>query len=228
MNKRRNGAGWNADQPQGQKTAFTLSETDHLSDWLITQAAWHDLALLSLAVESLLRAEDLLALRVCDLHYSDGSMRDIIGRKQRKNQRGVFPALTPATKFNLQCWLQVSGKAPNHFLFTRTKAKAALPITRQHYARLVKRWAEQLGHPPDDYSTHSLRRTKPVHLFWQAEAKGQGERMLVLLSKLLGHKSVDVTTEYLGITQRRATEVTLAHPMVKAAPHLPKAKGRRR
>ena len=218
MTKRRSGAGWNADRLQGQKAAFTLAEVWQLSDWLAAECRWHDLALLSLANDSLLRCEDLLALRVRDLHYRDGAMRSIIGRKQGKTKRGVHPALTEQTKINLCCWLTFSGKQPQHFLFTRTKAIDAPPISRMQYARLIKSWAAHLGQPPEEYSTHSLRRTKPQHLFWEAEAKGQGERMLVLLSKLLGHKSVDVTTEYLGITQRRATAVTLAHPMVKAAP----------
>lgn len=218
MTQRRNGAGWNADLAVGQKTAFTLMETERLSVWLAEQQQWHDLALLSLGTESLLRAQDLLGLRVRDLLYSDGVMRNIISRKQGKTKRGVFPALTKASQINLQRWLDMSGKQPDHYLFTRTKPNDTPAITRQHYAKQVKAWAVWLGHPPDDYSTHSIRRTKPVHLFWQAEAKGQGERMLVLLSKLLGHKSVDVTIDYLGITQRRATEVTLQHPMVKAAP----------
>ena len=221
MVERNSGAGWNADLAQGQKLAFTLKETEQLSTWLIETEQWHDLAMMSLNVDSMLRAEDLLTLRVRDLHYSDGSMRDTFGRKQGKTRRGVFPGLTSQTKINLLRWLHASGKGWNHLLFTRHKQKPdALPITRQYYSKIIKSWAVELGHPPDEYSTHSLRRTKPEHLFWEAEAKGQGERMLVLLSKLLGHKSVDVTIEYLGITQRRATELTLKHPMVKAAPDI--------
>lgn len=222
MTKRRNGAGWNADLANGQKTAFTLPETKQLSDWFARQERWHDLALLSVALDSFLRAEDLLSLRVRDVNYSDGSLRQSIGWKQRKTKRAVHPELTAETQANLRIWVEASGKQPQHFLFTRSKPRDAKPITRPHFAKLIKQWAVWLGQPPDDYSTHSLRRSKPVHLFWQADADGQSERMLVLLSKLLGHKSVDVTTDYLGITQQRAAQWTWAHPMVNAAKLPPK------
>ncbi len=117
MTKRRNGAGWNADLAIGQKTAFTMSETKQLSDWFARQERWHDLSLLSVALDSFLRAEDLLSLRVRDVTYSDGSLRESIGRKQRKTKRAVHPELTTETQANLRIWTEASGKQPQHYLF---------------------------------------------------------------------------------------------------------------
>ena len=214
----RNGAGWNSGLTIGPKTEFTLAQTDQLSQHLIVNRRWHDLALLSLGLDSFLRAEDLLQLRVRDVCRPQGLIRDYIGRKTRKTGRTVYPVLTPRTKASLARWIEVSGKTSNHALFTRHKPKDASPITRPHYAELVKDWADWLGLPPEDYSTHSIRRTKPVHLFWEADQRGHGERILVLLAKLLGHKSIDVTMDYLGITQRRATELTLSCQMVAEIP----------
>jgi len=206
---------WNSGRAMGQKKEFEMSEVKTLSRHFIDTQNWHDLALISLAIDSMLRGEDLLALRVEDVRYSNGQIRDHLGRQQQKTKRGVFPALTIATKVHVALWIKVSGKKAHHALFTRTKEINTSSICRSRYADIVKDWAEFLGHPPDDYSTHSLRRTKPIHLFWKAEKRGKGEQMLVILSKLLGHKSINATVEYLGITQKRATEVTLNCTMVE-------------
>ena len=156
-----------------------------------------------------LRASDLLNLKVRDITYRDGSIRRKWRRKQQKNKRGVFPALTPETADYVKHWLTVSGKQPSDYVFTRFKPVNGRPITRAWYAVLVKDWAELLGHPREDYSTHSMRRSKPIHLYQQ------GERVADL-SKMLGHKTEAATLDYLGITQKRAEAVTLRHRLVPA------------
>lgn len=41
-----------------------------------------------------------------------------------------------------------------------------------------------------------------------------------MISRLLGHKSIAVTIEYLGINQKKAEAASLRHPMVKGNPQL--------
>ena len=120
----------------------------------------------------------------------------------------VNPVLTVQTRRYLSRWLGVSGKQPEDFVFTRHKTSNAHPISRSHYAVIVKAWAKQLGHEPGDYSSHSVRRSKPAHLY----AAGED---IALISKLLGHKSLASTIEYLGITQAKAEAVALRHPMMR-------------
>ena len=208
------GAGWNSGVAVGQKWAFTVAETLKLSRNLAEQGNWHDLALLSLGNDSLLRAEDLLSLTVADVYYSTGKMRDTLGKRQGKTGRNVFPPLLNATKTHVAHWIKSSGKRQHHALFTRSKPIDTPPITRRTYSLVVKGWAEWLGQPPEMYSTHSVRRTKPEYIFWEAERQGRGEQVLVLLSEMLGHKSVEVTTRYLGINQKRATELWQRYPMI--------------
>lgn len=201
---------WNSGIVVGQKSAFTLAETEAIEAYLLTQENWHDLALLALGTDSMLRAGDLLELQVWRVVYPNGRVRSTVAAKQQKTKRSVFPALTPKTREYLAYFVLVSGKLPDDFLFTRTKDPHTAPITRAHYADIIKGWADILGLEPSEYSTHSIRRTKPAHMYAEGED-------IALISKLLGHKSIAVTIEYLGITQKKAEEASLRHPMVKGS-----------
>lgn len=206
---RRNGAGWNRERAVGPKTAFLADGLSVLGRHFSAQRNWHDLCLLAVGVDSMLRAGDLLSLRVSDVCYRDGTIKTVLRHQQQKTRRGVYPVLTEPTRQTIERWIKVSGKQQSDYLFTRSKTRGAKPISRAWYAQLVKSWAEFLGLPPEDYSTHSIRRTKPTHMYWA------GERIEVI-SKLLGHKSIAVTIEYLGVTQQKAEQASLRHVMLPA------------
>ncbi len=202
---RQNGAGWNKNQSQGVKTHFKQAETGFLAGMFLNTANWHDLAMFLTALDTALRACDLLKMKVSDVCYSNGQVRQKLARRQQKTSKPVEPVLTPDTRQALAMWIGASGKRRDEFLFTRTKkGRDAGPITRVHLSRLVKKWAEWLGHPPDDYACHSLRRTRGVQMY---EA---GERVADV-SKMYGHSSETSTLHYLGITQQRVTEMCLRH-----------------
>lgn len=103
-----NGAGWNKGQSQGVKTHFTLTETQHLAERMIKDRNWHDLALLLVALDTALRACDLLQLRVRDVCYRNGELRQKLARQQRKTGKPVEPVLTPATQHALAQWIEAS------------------------------------------------------------------------------------------------------------------------
>jgi len=220
MTKRQNGAGWNANKAVGQMEPFTLADIKWLCRYFAKQENWHDLCLVSAATDSWLRASDLLKLKVKDVTYKDGTVRRKWKRQQQKSGRGVYPVLSEQTRSYVAHWIKVSGKGSEDYLFTRTKAKDAKPISRAWYAILIKRWAELCGYQPEDFSTHSLRRTKPIYQYEQGE-KVAG------ISKMLGHKSEASTLEYLGINQRQAEEASLRHQMIPDG-LLPKDNGKQR
>ena len=62
--------------------------------------------------------------------------------------------------------------------------------TRQ-YARLVDEWVGAIGLRPDDFGTHSLRRTKASIIY-----KATGNLRAVQI--LLGHTKIENTVRYLG------------------------------
>ena len=199
---------WNSNRAVGPKTEFTRPQTRTTELYLLRDRNWHDLALMSFGLDSMLRASDLLSITVADVAYPSQQIRSEVRTRQQKTDRNVYPVLTEATKTYLAHWIQVSGKQPEHFLFTRGKAVDAAPISRGHYASLVKSWADWLGLPVEEYSTHSLRRSKPVWMYEHGETIG-------VISKLLGHKSTEVTLRYLGIDQKKAAAAALRHPMMK-------------
>jgi integrase len=209
MNVSRNGFGgpWNKGKVLGQKRAFAPEEIRRIEAYLLAQEHWHDLALLGFGLDTMFRASDLLSTQVWHVQYQNGPIRNLIPRRQRKTKHVVNPVLTTQTQHYLQRWIKVSGKQKNDYLFTRRKPVSARHISRSYYADIVKSWAEFLGHDPSEYSTHSIRRSKPAHMYWAGED-------IALISRLLGHKSIASTIEYLGITQAKAQSAALRHSML--------------
>lgn len=58
---------------------------------------------------------------------------------------------------------------------------------------MVKGWAAAIGLDPTHYSSHSIRRAKPIFMY-------RSGCPIADIARLLGHKSTDVTLHYLGIT----------------------------
>ncbi len=161
----------------------------------------------------MLRCSDVLALRVRDVVLQNGTIRDRIQTGQKKNRSAVFPTLTSRTRRALAAWLKASGKVRRDFLFTSLKAPHGPPISDGHYRDLVKEWISAVGMDSTDYSTHSLRRTKPVWM-WR-----HGDRRVVtitVLQLLLGHKSPESTIRYLGLDVLEAQDIALAHDLFAA------------
>lgn len=110
-------------QSAGAKIHFTLAETARLSVHLKQRRHWHDLALLTVGLDTLLRSGDLLKLTVADVTYS--KVRHKLNIKQQKTANAVEPSLTPTTQKHLAQWIGLSGKQRQHHLFTRSQSLAA-------------------------------------------------------------------------------------------------------
>lgn len=203
---RRNGAGWNKDKAQSSKQHFTLAQTVALTKLLRQKRLWHDLALLTVGLDTLLRSCDLLRLTVADVTYATGQLRAELPLQQCKTKARVTPVLTASTQKHLARWIEFSGKQRDDYLFTRFKPNDAPPITHKHLVSLIKTWAAWLDLPPDDYAAHSLRRSKAVALY-------RAGAPIAELSEALGHKSEASTLRYLGVTQDRMKQVMLSLDM---------------
>ena len=177
-----------------------------LTKMLEKRRLWHDLALLTVGLDTLLRSCDLLALKVEDVTYSTGRVRDELYLRQRKTKHTVDIFLMPKTQTHLARWIEFSGKQRGDFLFTRFKDRSAKPITHKHLVSLIKTWAEWLGLPPDDFAAHSLRRTKAVALY-------RSGAPIAELSDALGHKTEASTLRYLGVTRQRVKRLMLSLDM---------------
>jgi integrase len=160
-----------------------------------------DLALFDLALDSKLRACDLVALRLSDL-VSNGRVRARVMVLQRKTGRPVQFDVTEQTRRSLAEWLEARPMADNDWIFPSRSNRGAHVTTRQ-YARLLKRWVTLIGLDPAAYGTHSMRRTKVSLLY-----KKTGNLRACQL--LLGHTKLESTVRYLGVEVDDALELSEA------------------
>ena len=92
---------------------------------------------------------------------------------------------------SILAWLEHRGGALDEFVFP-SRIDHADHISTRQYARLVDEWVTGIGLRPEDYGTHSLRRTKASIIYKQT-----GNLRAVQI--LLGHTKIESTVRYLGV-----------------------------
>ena len=158
-----------------------------------------NLALFNLAIDSKLRACDLLGLRVSDV--ANGLTVQSRGKIiQSKTGRPVRFELTRRTKESVSAWIAAGELTSDDFLFPSRQRSSQHLSTRQ-YARIMKTWTESIGLDPMRYGTHSMRRTKATLIYRQT-------KNLRAVQLLLGHSKLDSTVRYLGIEIDDALEMS--------------------
>ena len=195
---------WNRGRYVGARLAFTACQAKALAKHLHKKQAWHDYCLFVVAIDTMLRSSDLLRLRVSDLTHASGAVREMLLCRQRKTDKGVSVLLTHRARVACATWIAASEKHPDQYLFTRGKPNGADPISQGFYRQLVKEWAKGIGLDPESYSSHSCRRTKPVHLYRCGVA-------IEDIAQLLGHRSTTSTIYYLGLKVEKAQNEARRH-----------------
>lgn len=195
---------WNKNVAQGQKAPLTPEQVGAVKLILGNKGRLRDLALFSIALDTLLRASDALALKVADVRDAGGNIRSSFSVRQKKTAKVLPVEISEATRATLAKWIQESAKQPDDFLFTAARpapGKPSKPLTRRHYAHLVKQWAGLVGiNDPAKFSTHSLRRTRAAYIYKET-------KNLEAVRRVLGHKSLAATSAYLGIDDAMALDV---------------------
>tara|TARA_R100000322_G_scaffold169672_2_gene142493 strand:- start:642 stop:1151 length:510 start_codon:yes stop_codon:yes gene_type:complete len=148
------------------------------------------LVLFNLAIDSKLRACDLVALKVNDV-FVGGQPRQRATVVQRKTGRPVQFEITDTTRAALEGWLHHPAMSSAEFLFP-SRVHSACHISTRQYARIVNTWIASVGLDPSGYGTHSMRRTKAAQIY-----RKTGNLRAVQL--LLGHAKLESTVRYLGI-----------------------------
>jgi len=189
---------WNKGRLVGQKPPLKPQQIWAIRIRLQLQGRVRDLAMFNLALDSKLRACDLVALRVSDVSTGDGiaSRAQIV---QRKTGRPVQFEITGPTRDALAAWIQDKGLVAHQALFP-SRLRASEHVSTRQYARLVKSWVRMIGLDPGLYGTHSLRRTKASLIY-----RRTGNLRAVQL--LLGHTKLESTVRYLGIEVDDALEM---------------------
>ncbi|CAN7230380.1 tyrosine-type recombinase/integrase [Rhizobium sp. LjRoot254] len=181
---------WNKGILVGQKRPLQPKNVWSIRVRLEMSGATRELALFNLAIDSKLRACDLVRLRVDDL-WSGSSIRDRATIIQKKTKRPVQFEVTEQTKIALAAWLPSVKRTGGSYLFPGRRPQSTHLSTRQ-YARIVHRWVRSIGLEASAYGTHSMRRTKAALIY-----KKTGNLRAAQI--LLGHSKLESTVRYLGI-----------------------------
>lgn len=181
---------WNAGRIVGAKRALKPQQVWAIRFWLDRESRLRDRALFDFAIDSKLRGCDVVKVRIGEL-VSGGRVRTRATVVQQKTGRLVqFELLEPA-RTTILARLERRGGALDDYAFPSRIDHSAHLSTRQ-YARLVDEWVGGIGLRPEDYGTHSLRRTKASIIY-----KATGNLRAVQI--LLGHTKIESTVRYLGV-----------------------------
>jgi len=149
---------WNKGKLMGQKLPLSMQEIWSIRMRLQSIGNLRDLALFNLAIDSKLRACDLLSLRVSDVASGkEVQSRAII--RQKKTKRPVRFEITSRTRKSLEDWIEAANLTENAFLFPSRRRNSPHLSLRQ-YARIVESWVSSIGLDPTAYGTHSMRQPR--------------------------------------------------------------------
>lgn len=182
----------------GRKPPLRLKEIWAIRVNLHVSGRRRDLALFNLAIDSKLRACDLVSLRTQDVCQSGQvATRAIV--MQKKTKRSVQFEITEQARTAVTAWIEQSRLSGPDYLFP-SRLKSSPHLSTRQYARILKSWLAEIGLDPRAYGTHSLRRTKASIIYRRT-------KNLRAVQLLLGHTRVESTVRYLGIEVDDALEI---------------------
>lgn len=189
---------WNKGKLVGQKLPLSMQQIWSIRMRLESAENLRDLTLFNLAIDSKLRACDLLGLRVSDVASGKEAQSRAIVR-QRKTNRPVRFEITPRTRKSIDDWIVLAGLPESAYLFP-SRVRSSRHLSTRQYARIVESWVLSIGLDPSSYGTHSMRRTKATLIYRRT-------KNLRAVQLLLGHSKLDSTVRYLGIEIDDALEM---------------------
>ena len=162
-----------------------------------------DLALFSVAIDTMLQGPELLNLTVRDVRRSDGEIRSVIEVARPRRKPPVRCALSKLSANALGKWIAVSGKNRADYIFPGRSASSSRPMTARQMGRLLKGWIAEAGLDPKKYGIESLRRTKALHIL-----NGTGD--IETVRALLGHTKIESTARYLLRVAKRSDPIAIS------------------
>jgi integrase len=188
---------WNKGLEVGQQDAFTSAQVKRIRQVLTHRGVpgLRDLSLFSVAIDTMLRGQDLLDLTVKDVQLPNGTIRSVIKVARTKRKPPVRCALSEATAKTLEKWITSSGKKRTDYLFPGSAPSGSRPMSGRQLSRLLKFWVTEAGLDPKKYGNESLRRTKALHIL-----NSTGD--LEAVRALLGHEKIESTAHYLSIAKK--------------------------
>lgn len=189
---------WNKDKIVGQKAPLKLKDIYAIRIHLQLKNIIRDLALFNLAIDSKLRACDLVKIRLRDISHGNAIEKRATILQQKTKQPVQFE-ISELTRDAVAKWVEMAGLKADDYLF-KSRFHSSPHLSTRQYARIVAYWVSQAGLDPEAYGTHSLRRTK-VSLIYRRT------KNLRAVQLLLGHSKLESTVRYLRIEVDDALEI---------------------
>ena len=192
---------WNKGLEVGKKDAFTPAQVKRIRGVLANRgvSGLRDLTFFSMAVDTMLRGPDLVALTVRDVQLPNGTIRSVIKIAHTRRGSPVRCAVSEKTATALGKWIAESGIKGTDYIFPGRGDGHPCPMSGRQMHRLLKSWVTEAGFDPNKYGIESLRRTKALHIL---NSTGDWETVRVLL----GHEKIESTVHYLSIAKRSKSD----------------------
>lgn len=190
----------------------SMADIERITQYLIRRKRWRDNMLFIVGINFGLRVSDLTGLRFCDLINDNLSFKTSFPvfekktRNTRKRKKNRYITINTAVIEAVTLYLEhTPGVSLSDYMFRSVAPNGRSenrPLNRKSVERILKGIAEDLGLNMH-VSTHTLRKTFAYH---QMVMSHNDPRKLLLLSKMMGHSSVGVTMDYIGITGEEIEE----------------------
>jgi integrase len=197
---------WNKGKLVGQKAPLRLRDIWAIRIRIQLAGNVCALALFNLAINSKLRACDLVKLRVRDIahgeHIDHSPTKDTTHGAVRNH----------GAHSDIGCRMDQAGCVALGLLFVSDSQHDSPHLSTRQYARIVDGWIAAIGLDLDviAYGTHTMRRTKASLIYRRT-------KNLRAVQLLLGHSKLESTVRYLRIEVDDAfetaeqTDVSFAH-----------------
>lgn len=184
----------------------SLDDIMKISKYLIQEERWRDNMLFIVGINFGLRVSDLLTLRFTNLITDSFEFRESFPiwekktRTTRAKKRNRYITINSAVRDAVTLYLEhTPGVCLSDYMF-RSESNHGKASNKPMHRNSVERILKGIGEDLDlqwHMSTHTLRKTFGFH---QMVMSNNDPRKLMLLSKMLGHSSLAITMQYIGIT----------------------------
>lgn len=194
-----------------------LSDINKICSFLLSERRYRDYMLFIVGINFGLRVSDLTQLRFCDLLNDDLTFKEsftILEKKTSKTRKAPKNrqiTINAAVREAVNTYLEhTDGVSLSDWMFfnestqsrSRTFMEDPKPLSRMSVDRILKGIARDCDIKVK-MSTHTLRKTFGYH---QMVMSNNDPRKLILLQKIFGHSSVEMTLEYIGVTRDEISE----------------------
>ena len=158
-----------------------------------------DRLLFVMGINSGMRVQDLLRLRIKDIHHK--GIGDRVLLKEKKTGKENVLIINREIHDAISVFLQSEESGENEFLFKSRKGDN-YPLSVFRVMHMVKAWTESIK-LKGNYGAHTLRKT------WCYMQRKEFGASWEVIAKRLNHSSPSITRRYLGVKEEEVEEVLL-------------------